>query len=164
MTDRPTAAAVPSGSVPAGAPPVDLMAGLMPPDASAGRAPDLLPIREMTRQFGVTARALRFYEERGLIEPRREGADRLYSRRDRARLRLVLMGKAVGFSLDDIKAMLDLYDIGDGGVTQLKVARARFTEQIDRLERQRRDIDTAIGEIARAMGVVDRMLIDRTTA
>ena len=132
--------------------------------AGAGSAPgakDLLTIREMTRAFGVTARALRFYEEKGLIAPVRQGQDRLYSRRDRGRLRLVLMGKCVGFSLEDVKAMLDLYDLGDGGVTQMKVARGKYREQVGRLQAQKRDIDTAITELERAIAVIDARLADR---
>ncbi|MEI8145929.1 MAG: MerR family DNA-binding transcriptional regulator [Alphaproteobacteria bacterium] len=136
---------------------VDLVAGV-----PGRRSPkDLLTTREMTREFNVTARALRFYEERGLIAPRREGQDRLYSRRDCGRLRLLLMGKTVGFSLEEVKDMLDLYDLGDGGVTQLKVSRGKFREQIERLMRQRNDIDIAMRELDRACGVIDRMLAEK---
>ncbi|KAF0124271.1 MAG: DNA binding family proteinMerR [Xanthobacteraceae bacterium] len=119
---------------------------------------DVFTIREMTREFGVTARALRFYEEKGLLAPQRQGQDRLYSRRDRSRLRLVLMGKCVGFSLEEVKAMLDLYDLGDGGVTQMKVARGKYREQVGRLLAQRQDIDTAIRELERAITVIDGRL------
>ena len=89
---------------------------------SAKDEPDLFSIRELGREFRVSARTLRFYEEKGLLAPQRRGQERLYSRRDRARLRYVLMGKNVGFTLEDIREMLDLYDLGDGQVTQLKVA------------------------------------------
>ncbi|QCK85741.1 MerR family DNA-binding transcriptional regulator [Phreatobacter aquaticus] len=119
---------------------------------------DILTMREMTRAFGLTARSLRFYEEKGLIAPERQGQDRLYSRRDRGRLRLVLMGKCVGFSLEEVKAMLDLYDLGDGGVTQLKVARGKFLEQVSRLHAQKRDIDSAITELERAVTFIDQRL------
>jgi DNA-binding transcriptional MerR regulator len=130
----------------------DLVAGF---DAEASR-PDQeeFSIRDLTREFGITARTLRFYEEKGLIAPRRAGQDRIYSRRDRARLKYVLMGKSVGFSLEEIRAMLDLYDLGDGQVTQLKVALGRFREQIERLTRQRRDIDRAIAELERASEIM----------
>lgn len=133
-------------------------------DGSPTASKDLITIREMTREFGVTARALRFYEEKGLIAPTRNGQDRLYSRRDRGRLRLVLMGKCVGFSLEEVKAMLDLYDLGDGGVTQMKVARGKYREQIARLRSQKRDIDTAINELERAITVIDRQLAVKETA
>lgn len=126
--------------------------------SAAAPAKDRFTIREMVREFGVTARTLRFYEEKGLIEPVRQGQERLYSRRDRGRLRLVLMGKCVGFSLEEVKAMLDLYDLGDGGVTQMKVARAKYREQVGRLKAQKRDIDLAIGELERAITVIDGRL------
>jgi DNA-binding transcriptional MerR regulator len=131
----------------------DLVAGF---DAEAAPHPnqDEFTIRDLAREFGVTARTLRFYEEKSLIAPRRDGQDRIYSRRDRARLKYVLMGKSVGFSLEEIRAMLDLYDVGDGQATQLKVALARFREQIERLTRQRRDIDRAIAELERASEIV----------
>jgi len=143
----------------------DLVAGFDDGTAAqAGQAPgrEQFSIRDLTREFGVTARTLRFYEEKGLIEPKRAGQDRLYSRRDRARLKYVLMGKCVGFSLEEIRDMLDLYDLGDGQVTQLKVAHERFHEQIERLERQRRDIDRALAELERARAVVGDMLAARS--
>src|ERR1700687_6403874 len=81
------------------------------PDVWGARADrDTFSIRDLTREFDVTARTLRFYEERGLLSPRRGGQGRLYGRRDRARLKLALMGKCVGFSLDAVRAMRDLYD------------------------------------------------------
>lgn len=134
----------------------DLVAGAG--SGSPAATKDFLTIREMTREFGVTARALRFYEEKELVAPVRNGQDRLYSRRDRGRLRLVLMGKCVGFSLEEVKAMLDLYDLGDGGVTQMKVARGKYREQVARLRGQKRDIDAAINELERAITVIDQRL------
>jgi DNA-binding transcriptional MerR regulator len=115
-------------------------------------------IRDLAREFGVTARTLRFYEECELLNPRREGQDRIYSRRDRARLKLVLLGKRVGFSLEEIRGMLDLYDLGDGQATQLNVAAKRFREQIERLKTQRLDIDKAIAELERATEIVEQRL------
>lgn len=139
----------------------DLVAGF---DAEAAARPgqEVFTIRDLTREFGITARTLRFYEEKGLLAPRRSGQDRLYSRRDRARLKYVLMGKCVGFSLEEIRDMLDLYDLGDGQVTQLKVARERFREQIERLQRQRHEIDRAIAELERAHATVGEMLAARS--
>src|SRR5580700_7216029 len=95
----------------------DLVAGF--DRGAVGR--DVFTIRDLTKEFGVSARTLRFYEEKGLLDPRRNGEQRLYSRRDRARLRYVLMGKSVGFSLEEVREMLDLYDLGDGQRTQLQV-------------------------------------------
>jgi DNA-binding transcriptional MerR regulator len=126
-----------------------------------GDARHVFSIRDLTKEFGVSSRTLRFYEEKGLLSPRREGLDRLYSRRDRARLKYVLMGKAVGFSLEEIGEMLDLYDLGDRQVTQLKVARDKFRERILRLERQRAEIDRAIAELAHTNKLIEQMLAAR---
>jgi DNA-binding transcriptional MerR regulator len=132
----------------------DLVAGF--DRGAAGR--DVFTIRDLTKEFGVSARTLRFYEEKGLLDPRRNGEQRLYGRRDRARLRYVLMGKSVGFSLEEVREMLDLYDLGDGQRTQLQVALAKFQERVVRLERQRADIDRAIAELTRASLEVESML------
>src|SRR5262247_4252264 len=107
---------------------------------------DVFTIGELARECGITARTLRFYEEKGLLSPRRDGLERLYSRRDRARLKYVLMGRNVGFSLDEVREMLDLYDIGDGQETQLRVALGKFHERIAQLERQRTEIDSVLRE------------------
>jgi DNA-binding transcriptional MerR regulator len=121
-------------------------------------------IRDLAKEFGVTARTLRFYEEKELLSPERQGQERLYSRRDRARLKLVLMGKRVGFSLEEIRSMLDLYDLGDGRVTQLKVTFARFNERIERLKQQRTEIDEAIQAMERATQSLTEMLKERGTS
>ena len=118
-------------------------------------------IGDLSREFGVTLRTLRFYEDKQLLNPRRQGMNRLYSRRDRARLKLVLMGKKVGFSLTEIKEMLDLYDLKDGQVTQLKVALDKFSRQIEVLRQQKQDIEQAIDELSRTVEVVSGMLRDR---
>jgi DNA-binding transcriptional MerR regulator len=119
-------------------------------------------IGDLAREFGVTLRTLRFYEDKGLLNPKREGLNRLYSRRDRARLKLVLMGKRVGFSLVEIKQMLDLYDVKDGQTLQLKVALDKFQAQIDVLEEQKREVETAIEELKRTVGVVSTMLKEKS--
>src|SRR5438034_664228 len=121
-------------------------------------------IRDLTKEFAISARTLRFYEEKGLIAPRRNGQERLYSRRDRARLKYVLMGKAVGFSLEEVREMLDLYDLGDGQATQLRVALGKFKEQIGRLQRQKSEIERAIVELSRAGKAVETMLAARGQA
>jgi len=135
----------------------DLVAGFDP--GAVGR--DEFTIHDLTREFGISARTLRFYEEKGLLCPRRNGQERLYSRRDRARLKYVLLGKSVGFSLEDVREMLDLYDLGDGQQTQLRVALTRFDERIGRLRRQQADIDRAIAELSRAKHAVEAMLAGR---
>jgi DNA-binding transcriptional MerR regulator len=125
----------------------DLAAGA---EAGAPRGREVFTIRDLTKEFDVSARTLRFYEEKGLLDPARRGEQRLYSRRDRARLAYVLAGKAVGFSLEEVREMLDLYDVGDGQATQLKVALKKFGERIERLERQKAEIDRVIAELTRA--------------
>ena len=126
--------------------------------------PDTFTIRELTKEFAVSSRTLRFYEEKGLLTPRRDGQERLYSRRDRARLKYVLMGKAVGFSLEEIAEMLDLYDLGDRQVTQLQVAHQKFGERLTRLERQRAELDRVIAELAHAQKMIEGMLATRQRA
>src|SRR5687767_756360 len=118
-------------------------------------------IGDLAREFAVTPRTLRFYEDKQLLNPKRHGLNRLYSRRDRARLKLVLMGKKVGFSLTEIKDMLDPYDLKDGQVTQLRVALEKFGKQIMLLRQQKKDIEQAIEELSRTMEVVAGMLQDR---
>jgi DNA-binding transcriptional MerR regulator len=139
----------------------DLAAGL---DAGGPSGREVFTIRDLSREFDVSARTLRFYEEKGLLDPTRRGEQRLYSRRDRARLAYVLAGKTVGFSLEEVREMLDLYDLGDGQVTQLKVALAKFAERIERLERQKADIDRVVAELTRARDAMKAKLAARGIA
>ena len=139
----------------------DLAAGL---DAGTPSGREVFTIRDLSREFDVSARTLRFYEEKGLLDPTRRGEQRLYSRRDRARLAYVLAGKTVGFSLEEVREMLDLYDLGDGQVTQLKVALAKFAERIERLERQKADIDRVVAELTRASDAMKAKLAARGIA
>ncbi|KZL18921.1 HTH-type transcriptional regulator ZntR [Pseudovibrio axinellae] len=118
-------------------------------------------IGDLAKEFDVTLRTLRFYEDKGLLNPKRDGLNRIYNRRDRARLKLVLMGKRVGFSLSEIRDMLDLYDLRDGQVTQLEVALQRFQEQIRVLEGQRGNIDEAIDDLQRTVDIVEGMLQEK---
>lgn len=109
---------------------------------------DHFSISDLSAEFGVTARALRFYEDEGLIAPERRGTARIYSQRDRARLAWILRGKRVGFSLGEIREMIDLYDIGDGRKIQRATTIARCRERMALLDAQKRDIDAAITELA----------------
>ena len=115
-------------------------------------------IGEMCEAFAVTARALRFYEDEGLISPERRGTMRLYTDRDRARLTWILRGKRVGFSLSDIHELLDLYDIGDHQHTQMIATRDRCAERIAALHRQKQDIDTTVAELEEFIGLLDERL------
>ena len=112
-------------------------------------------IRQLTKEFGVTARTLRFYEDEGLIAPARRGQTRIYSPRDRARIILILRGRRVGFSLAEIGQILDLYDAHDGGKAQILHARKKFDEQVRKLESQRVDIEESLVELRRAIKAID---------
>ncbi|MEM8686907.1 MAG: MerR family DNA-binding transcriptional regulator [Pseudomonadota bacterium] len=118
-------------------------------------------ITQLCREFDVTPRTLRFYEQKDLLHPAREGMNRIFSHRDRARLSLILRGKKVGFSLDDIKEMLDLYNLKDGQVTQLQVARSKGLAQLEHLKDQRVALDEAITDLERAIEIVEGMLTER---
>lgn len=108
---------------------------------------DQFTISDLTAEFGVTARALRFYEEEGMIAPTRAGLARIYSKRDRARLAWIVRAKNVGFSLSEIKELIDLYDLNDGRVTQKQRTIERCCEQVAKLTIQRDDIDASIHEL-----------------
>ena len=112
---------------------------------------DLMTIRQMCDTFAVTARTLRFYEQKELLSPARDGQRRLYARRDRARLTLILRGKRFGFSLEDIRQLLDMYAGGKGQEAQLlrtyELAQGRLTE----METQRAELDAAIADLKNQM-------------
>jgi DNA-binding transcriptional MerR regulator len=101
-------------------------------------------IRQLCLEFKATPRALRFYEDKGLLAPARQGLNRVYSYKDRARLQLILRGKRVGLSLADIREILELYDKQDGGAAQNAKALRKFRAQIVALEQKREDIEQAI--------------------
>jgi DNA-binding transcriptional MerR regulator len=107
-------------------------------------------IRNLCVEFKVTPRALRFYEDKGLLSPRRQGLNRIYTYRDRARLQLILQGKRVGLSLAEIREILELYDKRDGGAAQLQKSLEKYRERIVALREQRIDIDEAIETLEKA--------------
>jgi DNA-binding transcriptional MerR regulator len=118
-------------------------------------------ITDLAEEFRVTPRTIRFYEDKELLHPERQGLNRVYSRRDRVRLQLILRGKRLGFSLAAIKEMLDLYDLGDGQVEQLRVTMKRSHERLAELERQRRDIIDAIKELKDGIQHLEKALAEK---
>ncbi|TCZ66620.1 MerR family transcriptional regulator [Roseicella aquatilis] len=109
--------------------------------------PDLFTVNQLAEELGVTPRAIRFYEVKGLVAPRRAGTTRVFDRRDRARLLLVLRGKRLGFSLAEIREFLDLYDADRSQNSQLTMLLARTRQRIAELEQQRRDLEQTLGEL-----------------
>jgi DNA-binding transcriptional MerR regulator len=103
-------------------------------------------IAELAREFDITTRAIRFYEDEGLLAPKRRGQTRIYAPRDRTRLKLILRGKRLGFSLAEIKQLLDLYQVDRTGVQQLRELLRRSRLHIEDLQRRRRDLDAHIEE------------------
>jgi DNA-binding transcriptional MerR regulator len=115
-------------------------------------------IRQLCLEFKCTPRALRFYEDKGLLSPARQGLNRVYSYKDRARLQLILRGKRVNLSLAEIREILDLYDKNDGGAQQNATALRKFQSRIVILEQQREDLDHAIAELKGACEAIEQSL------
>lgn len=115
-------------------------------------------IRELTKEFSVTARTLRFYESEGLLAPERRGQARIYSQRDRARLTLILRGRRVGFSLAEIAEILALYEKDHGNTAQLEHARKKFIQRIGELEQQKIDIEESVRELKLGLEAIENRL------
>jgi len=105
-------------------------------------------ITELAKEFGVTTRTIRHYEEQGLLNPKREGMNRIFNHRDRVRLKLALRGKRLGFSLNDIRELFELYDLAKDENKQLEEFLARLEKRRVLLEQQREDIEVMLNEIS----------------
>ena len=119
---------------------------------------DLMTIREMCDAYEVTPRTLRFYEAKELLFPIREGQKRLFTKRDRARLKLILRGKRFGFNLEEIRQLLDLYHMGDQQMTQLTRTYDIARERLADMERQRAELTEAIDELKEQLKWGEKMI------
>jgi DNA-binding transcriptional MerR regulator len=117
------------------------------PEAHGEPTGQFYSVTQLALDLGVTARTIRFYEDKGLISPRRAGNNRVYTLRDRARMILILRGKKLGFSLREIKEFLDLYDVDPTQAKQLRLLLKAVHDRIVQLEDQRVALDEALGEL-----------------
>ena len=118
-----------------------------PSRQTEAKTPKTYLIGDLAREFGVTLRTLRFYEDRGLLSPRREGTARIYDARDRSRLSVILKGKQLGFTLTEIRAMVAEERAGEAPAANLKLSLAQVEDQIAHLEQQKVEIEQALAEL-----------------
>lgn len=119
---------------------------------------DVMTIREMCDAYGVTPRTLRFYEAKELLFPIREGQKRLFTRRDRARLKLILRGKRFGFSLEDIRQLLELYELDDQQLTQLTRTYELAKDRLADMTRQKDELEEAIADLQQQLRWGEEMI------
>ena len=124
------------------------------PVSQASPGEDLTRIGEMAALFDVSLRTLRFYEDKGLLSPMREGNTRFYTRRDRARMKIIMLGRRVGFTLRDVKQIIDLYDPGGSNTKQFRMFLEKSEKQIVRLQKQREQLNNAIDELQMTVDTV----------
>ncbi len=117
-------------------------------------------ISELAREFGVTTRTIRFYEEKGLIHPRREGQKRLYSPADRVRIKLILRGKRIGMTLRESVEVIDLYDPAHNNTAQLQTLLDTIAERRAALQRKKQDIDDMLGGLDEVRQLCEQALDD----
>lgn len=119
-------------------------------------------ITELAQEFGITTRTIRHYEDEGLLAPRREGQNRLFSQRDRVRLKLALRGKRLGFTLAEIRELFDLYDLARDENRQLQEFLTKLAKRRDLLKQQREDIEVMLNEITFFEGQCRKLLAEKT--
>lgn len=108
---------------------------------------DIYSVTELAEELGITPRAIRFYETKGLIKPKRAGTTRVYTHRDRARMQLILRGKRLGFTLADIGEYLDMYDVDPSRVKQVQLLLEKVERRVSELQQQREDLETTLMEL-----------------
>jgi DNA-binding transcriptional MerR regulator len=123
---------------------------------------ELFTVNQLAEALAITPRAIRFYEAKGLIAPRRVGAMRVFTRRDRARLQLILRGIRLGFSLAEVAEYLRLYDADPTKAEQVRLLRDKVAERIAALEAQRRDLDQTLAELRGIAAQAEAALNDET--
>lgn len=121
-------------------------------------APTTYGISELAREFGITPRAIRFYEEKGLVSPRREGQKRLYSPADRVRIKLILRGKRIGMTLDESAEVIDMYDPDHNNEEQLRTLLASVADRRARLLQQKKDIDDMLAGLDEVQSLCESAL------
>lgn len=124
----------------------------------------LYTISELADELKVTARAIRFYEDKGLLSPQRAGTTRVYTHRDRGRLILILRGKRLGFTLREIREWLALYEADPDQVTQMQALSAKIAERLEELEQQQRDLEETLEELRRIRSQVEEHLAEKIKA
>lgn len=133
-----------------------------PEETTSATGGAVFTIGELASDFGVTLRALRFYENKGLLSPQRDGLNRLYSPRDRSRLSLILKGKKLGFTLAEIQQMIAAEEGGSANSATLNLSQEKVLEQIELLERQKAELDEGLAELTRIYTVLAGKPLDRT--
>lgn len=130
---------------------------LAPCDEKQANNKELYRIGDLSKHFDVSLRTLRFYEDRGLLSPKRAGSTRLYSHDDRKRLKIILLAKSVGFSLVDIQELLKIYD-ADATGNELKTVARKFAGQLEKLQLQKAEIDKSIEELTAIVGSIEKLV------
>ena len=125
---------------------------------------DTYGIAELAREFSITTRTIRFYEDKNLLLPERQGQRRVYSSRDRVRLRLIMRGKRLGFSLDEIREMIDMYDDDPSEIAQLKLFLAKISERKSVLTQQQADIAAILNELDKLESESRKLLDEKDVA